>query len=353
MPARRIFAFLVLSLTLVGSAASPGCSGGSNAVDLQGVGATFPNPLYQKWFGDFHSAHPEVRINYDPQGSGAGVKQFTDNPEIDFGASDAPLSDEEIAKVRSKGRDLFMLPMTAGPVVVTYNVPNVPRDLKLSRKALLGIFLGKITNWNDPAIRESNKDNPNLNLPDLKISVVRRSDGSGTTYAFTRHLSAIDPDGWGKGPGFGKAVNWPVGTGSKGNDGVTAQVKQNEGSIGYVELSYAARDEKLGMITLENHAGQYIKPSLKSAQVAIDGVKLPEDMRVSVPDPEAKDAYPIVSFTWILVNKNYPPAKGKALKDVLKYCLTDGQKQCEGMDYLRLPADVARQVLQAVEAIQP
>ena len=317
--------------------------GAADQITLQGTGATFPAPLYQRWFTDYNKLHPDVQINYQPLGSGAGVKQFTEGL-VNFGASDAAMTDEEIAAVKD---GVVLLPMTAGSVVLGYNVPGAPADLKLSRKAYTGIFLGKITKWNDPAIAEANAG---AKLPDTPITVVTRSDGSGTTFVFTTHLAAISEE-WAKGPGVGKSVNFPVGVAGKGNPGVTALIKQTPGSIGYVEYAYAVQT-KTPMALLENKAGKFVTPDLASAERALAGVTLPADLRAWLPDPAGPDAYPIVTYTWILAYKKYTDPKiAQALKSIMLYGLTDGQKVSAELGYIPLPADVVREVTKALERI--
>jgi phosphate transport system substrate-binding protein len=312
-------------------------------VTLQGTGATFPAPLYQRWFTEYNKAHPEVQINYQALGSGAGVKQFQEGL-VNFGASDAAMTDEEMAAVKD---GVVLLPMTAGSVVLAYNLPGGPAELKLSRDAYVGIFLGKITNWNDPKIASAN---PGATLPDLKITPVTRSDGSGTTFVFTQHLSAVS-DEWKNGPGTGKSVNFPVGVGGKGNPGVTALIKQTPGAIGYVEYGYA-KQTQMPMATLENKSGRYVKADLESERAALSSVELPADLRAWIPDPTAPAAYPIVTYTWLLAYKKYADPKIKdAFKGVVQYGLTDGQKFSEDLGYIPLPANVVTAVTKALDQI--
>ena len=270
------------------------------AVTLQGTGATFPAPLYQKWFTEYNQAHPDVQINYQALGSGAGIKQFQQHL-VDFGASDAAMTDEEIAAVPD---GVVLLPMTAGAVVLAYNLPDVSQPLKLSREAYVGIFLGKITKWNDPAIA---KANPGVTLPDTKIQPVVRSDGSGTTFVFTSHLSAIS-DAWKSGPGAGKSVNFPSAVAGKGNPGVAALIKETPGAIGYVEFGYAMQTH-MPMAILENKSGKYVKADLESGKAALASVKLPDNLRAWITDPEAADAYPIVTYTWLLSTRSIQTRK--------------------------------------------
>jgi phosphate transport system substrate-binding protein len=312
-------------------------------VTLQGTGATFPAPLYQRWFTEYNKAHPEVQINYQALGSGAGVKQFQEGL-VNFGASDAAMTDEEMAAVKD---GVVLLPMTAGSVVLAYNLPGAPAELKLSREAYVGIFLGKITNWNDPKIAAAN---PGVKLPDLKITPVTRSDGSGTTFVFTQHLSAVSDD-WKKGPGTGKSVNFPVGVGGKGNPGVTALIKQTPGAIGYVEYGYA-KQTNMPMAMLENKSGKYMKADLESERAALSSVELPADLRAWIPDPAAPGAYPIVTYTWLLAYKKYAdPTIKDAFKGVVQYGLTEGQKFSEELGYIPLPENVVTAVTKALEQI--
>ena len=312
-------------------------------ITLQGTGATFPAPLYQRWFTEYNKMHPEVQINYQALGSGAGVKQFQEGL-VNFGASDAAMTDEEIAAVKD---GVVLLPMTAGSVVLAYNLPGAPPELKLSREAYVGIFLGKITNWNDPKIASAN---PGVKLPDLKITPVTRSDGSGTTFVFTQHLSTVS-DEWKSGPGVGKSVNFPVGVGGKGNPGVTALIKQTPGAIGYVEYGYA-KQTQMPMATLENKSGKYVKADLESEKAALASVQLPADLRAWIPDPASPAAYPIVTYTWLLAYKKYAdPTIKDALKGVVQYGLTDGQKFSEELGYIPLPANVVTAVTKALEQI--
>jgi phosphate transport system substrate-binding protein len=314
-----------------------------DAVTLQGTGATFPAPLYQKWFTEYNKDHPNVQINYQPLGSGAGIKQFQQHL-VDFGASDAAMTDEEMAKVKD---GVVLLPMTAGAVVLAYNLPGVTTDLKLSRDAYVAIFLGKITSWNDPAIT---KVNPGVNLPDTKITVVSRSDGSGTTFVFTSHLSAIS-DAWKSGPGAGKSVNFPVGVAGKGNPGVAALIKETPGAIGYVEYGYAVQ-ANMPMVILENKSGKYVKPGLNTGKDALASVQLPENLRAWVTDPSGPDAYPIVTYTWLLCYKKYDnPKTLDALKSVIKYGLTRGQSFSADMGYIPLPGTVVDADMKALSGI--
>jgi len=336
----RLAMMMLLMVGVLGLAVRPGTMVGvsvlmaadEGSVTLQGTGATFPAPLYQKWFTEYNKAHPNVEINYQALGSGAGIKQFQQGL-VNFGASDAAMTDEQIAAVK---QGVVLIPMTAGNVVLAYNLPDAPKELKISRAALVGIFLGKITQWSDPEIAKANGGEK---LPDTKITVVTRSDGSGTTFVFTNHLSATSDD-WAKGPGKGTAVNFPVGVAGKGNTGVAALIKETPGAIGYVEYGYAVQTG-MPMATLENKSGNFIKPSLEAGQAAIASVQLPENRRAWIPDPPSANAYPIVSYTWLLCYKKYNDQKIlDTLKSVITYGLTDGQKFSTDLGYIPLPASV-------------
>lgn len=320
--------------------------GGSSAggVKLQGAGASFPAPIYSKWFKSYSEAHPTVQIDYQSVGSGSGIKSFIDKT-VDFGASDAAMTPEEIGRV-DPALGVQLLPMTAGSIVITYNLPDV-KELKLSRQAYAGIFLGTVKKWDDPLIA---KANPGVKLPDSPINVVVRADSSGTTFVFSQHLSAISPE-FAKGPGTSKMPNWPVGTRSKGNEGVTASVKTTPGSIGYIEYGYA-KSQGMPMASLENKSGEYVAPTTASGQAALASAQLPDNLIAWVSDPEPKDAYPITTYTWLLVNKKYPKAKLTVLQDLLNYCLTDGQKEAESLGYIPLPASVVARVKAAVGTLQ-
>jgi phosphate transport system substrate-binding protein len=336
---------LLLVMAAVSCCTSVSCLGQGDDVTLQGAGATFPAPLYKRWFLEYYKLHPDVRVNYQPIGSGAGIRQFTAEL-INFGASDAAMSDREIEKVQS---GVVLIPATAGAVAVSYNLPGGPAQLRLSRKALIGIAQGKIDNWNDPAIAATN---PGTALPDLAITFVRRSDGSGTTYCFTNHLSAISEE-WQKDPGVGKSVVWPVGIGAKGNSGVAALIQQTPGAIGYIEAGYAELTG-LAIAAIENKAGTYALPTPENCKVALAEAKIPANLRMWVPDPAGRDAYPIVTYTWLLCFKNYPDAKvAETLKQVIHFGLTEGQKYSEELGYVPLPEKVAERALAALKEITP
>ncbi|MFL5413153.1 MAG: phosphate ABC transporter substrate-binding protein PstS [Myxococcales bacterium] len=321
-----------LSIGILALAALPVL--GASKLLINGAGATFPFPLYSKWFSTYNKMHPDVRINYQSIGSGGGIKQITEKT-VDFGASDAPMSDEEL----SRAQGIQHIPTVMGAVVLVYNVPGL-QSLRLTPETLAGIFLGKISNWNDPALA---KDNPGAKLPDTPIAVAHRSDGSGTTYSFTDYLSKVSAQ-WKSGPGTGKSVNWPAGLGGKGNEGVTGLVKQNEGGIGYVELAYANQN-KLPVAEMKNHDGAWVKPTLEAVSAAAAKAQIPDDYRISITDQPGKDAWPISTFTYLLVYKDMPDAaKGEALLQFLWWAAHDGQKLASALEYAPLPAPVVTKV---------
>jgi len=313
------------------------------AQQLSGAGATFPAPLYQRWSVEYNKQVPAIQVNYQSVGSGAGVKNFLQGV-VDFGASDAAMSDEEIAK---SPRGAVLIPATAGSVVLAYNLPEV-KNLRLSREAMAGIYLGKITKWNDPAIVASNPGTP---LPATPINVAYRSDGSGTTFVFTQHLSAISPE-FDEQVGFDKSVTFPVGIGGKGNEGVTALIKQTPGTIGYIEFGYAEQNG-LSCAALENKSGQFVAPTPESGAAALASVEMPENLRIWPVDPAAPEAYPITTFTWLLLYKKYDDAaKLKALKDFITYGLTEGQSYATDLGYIPLPESVVAKANAALGAIE-
>jgi phosphate transport system substrate-binding protein len=335
-------AIVCVALTASLCSCKSSSSDASEGIKLQGAGASFPAPLYNKWFKSYGENHPDVQVDYQSVGSGGGKKSVIDKT-VDFGASDAAMTDEEMARVQG---GVQLLPMTAGAIVIAYNVDGLS-DLKLSRKAYTGIFLGKIKKWNDPAIASVN---PGAKLPDLPINVVVRADGSGTSFVFSKHLSTVSEE-FNKTVGTNTMPNWPVGTKSKGNEGVTASLKSTPGSIGYVEYGYA-NSQKLTFATLENKAGKFVAASTASGQAALASVTLPDNLIAWASDPEAADAYPIVTYTWLICYRNYPDAKKlAALQDLLKYSLTDGQKEAEALGYIPLPASVTSKDLAAVQTI--
>jgi phosphate transport system substrate-binding protein len=336
---RVTFLALLIAISFVSS--SCGANQGKET-KLQGAGASFPAPLYLKWFKNYNAAHPNILVDYQSVGSGSGVKSFLDKT-VDFAASDAAMKPEDIAKVDG---GVQLLPMTAGSIVLAYNLKELP-TLKLSREAYVGIFNGKVTKWNDPSIA---RDNPGVSLPNLPIAVTVRADSSGTTFVFTKHLSAVSKE-FESSIGVNNMPNWPIGTRSKGNEGVTASILTTPGSIGYVEYGYA-KSQNMQMASLQNKSGNFVAPSIASAQAALASAELPSDMIVWVSDPAAADAYPIVTYTWMLLYKNYADKdKLAALKGLLQYGLTDGQKDSESLGYIPLPAAVAAQAQAAAAAL--
>ncbi|MCE0499553.1 MAG: phosphate ABC transporter substrate-binding protein PstS [Methylacidiphilales bacterium] len=332
-------------LALSIAAALSVCSLHADTIILNSSGATFPAPLYNRWFAEYSTAHPDVHINYQGVGSGAGIKSFTGGL-TDFGASDAAMTDAEMAKVTDGG--VVLLPMTAGSIVLSYNLPGVTGAVQLPRDVYPAIFLGEITKWNDPKIVAAN---PGVTMPDLPITVAYRADGSGTTFNFTSHLAAISPEFKTK-VGSGKTVKFPVGVGGKGNDGVAALIKQTAGTIGYVEYGYAMQVH-LPMATLQNQAGKFIAPSPDSGSAALAQVDLPANLRAFVTDPTGDASYPIVTFTWWLCHTTYTkPGVADAIKALATWCLTDGQKLSPDLGYLPLPASVVTKVQTAVSTIK-
>jgi phosphate transport system substrate-binding protein len=311
---------------------------------LTGAGATFPYPIYSKWFSEYASAHPGVEINYQSIGSGGGIRQITAGL-VDFGATDGPATDEQLASAKTK---LIHIPTVMGAVVPIFNVPGVT-DVKFSPDVLADIFLGKIAMWNDPRIA---KDNPGVNLPSQKIIVVHRSDGSGTTYIFTDYLSKVS-QAWSGGPGKGTSPSWPVGVGGKGNEGVAGLVRQLPGAIGYVELIYAMQN-KISFGEVKNAAGNWEKASIAGVTEAAASIKeLPADYRVSITNAPGANAYPISSFTWLLLPLKSPdPAKGKVLRDLLSWILNSGESEAAALSYAPLPKSVSDKVLKTVYSLQ-
>lgn len=318
----------------------------SAAVLLNAAGATFPYPIYSKWFDVYHSAHPDVQINYQSIGSGGGIRQLQAGT-VDFGASDGPMTDEQLAQSKVK---VLHFPTVLGAVVPTYNIPGVSGDLNFTQKAIAGIYLGQITKWNDPEIVKANSG---VKLPNDDIVVVHRSDGSGTSYIFTDFLSKVSPE-WKSKVGTNTSVNWPVGLGGKGNEGVSGLVKQTPDSIGYIELIFAAQNN-IPYGKVQNAAGKFVKADLAGVTAAAAGAakEMPADFRVSIADAPGPTAYPISSFTWLLIPSHIPDAAKKAaIKDFLKWMLKDGQNYNEGLTYAKLPAAVIAKEEKAIDLIQ-
>jgi phosphate transport system substrate-binding protein len=335
-----------LSLTLTGlvvAATAPFAA----AQKINACGATFPDPIYKKWFGQFGRAHPGVQINYEANGSGGGVKGVTDGT-VDFGASDMPMTDRELAAV--KGRKILHFPTVLGAVVPIYNIPGVTQELKFSGDVLAGIFLGTIAKWSDKRLAA---DNPGVKFPDEDIIVVHRTDGSGTTFVWTDFLAKVSPD-WKSKVGTAKSVSWPRGLGGAQSAGVTGLVKQNPNSISYVELLYALQN-KIGYGRVKNSAGTFVKADVASVTEAAAGVasNMPDDFRVSITNPPGKDAYPISTFTWLLIPDKFSnPAKATQVKALLHWVLTDGQKECAPLSYAPLPKAVVAKEEKQIDKIQ-
>ncbi len=311
---------------------------------LNGAGATFPYPMYSKWFSEYNKLHPDVQINYQSIGSGGGIRQVL-NGTVDFGASDGPMTD---AQLKESKTPIIHIPTVLGADVPAYNVPGVSGDLKFTPEALAGIFLGKIQTWNDPVIA---KANPGVNLPNSSIIVVHRSDGSGTTYIFTDYLSKVSKE-WEGTVGKGTSVKWPVGLGGKGNEGVAGQIRQLQGSVGYVELVYAV-ENKITFGSVKNAAGNFVKASLDGVtEAAASAPKMPADFRVSITNAPGKTAYPISSFTWLLIPEAAKdPKKGKIIQDFLNWMVTDGQKMTGQLSYAPLPPSVVEKVKVVIKQI--
>ncbi len=304
---------------------------------INGAGATFPYPIYSKWFDEYTKVDPSVRFNYQSIGSGGGIRQITERT-VDFGATDGPMTDEQLKQAPA---ELFHIPTVLGAVVATYNLPGNPK-LQFTPDLLADIFLGKITKWNDARLTAAN---PGAPLPDQSIVVVHRSDGSGTTYIFVDYLSKVSPE-WAQKVGRGTSVNWPVGLGGKGNEGVAGQIKGTPGALGYVELAYATVN-KLPVANIRNQSGKFVEPTIQSttAAAASAAKSMPADLRVSLTNPSGADAYPIASFTWLLVYKEQAdPTKGRALVKFLRWAVRDGQRYTSDLLYAPLPADVVKQI---------
>lgn len=311
---------------------------------LNGAGATFPNPMYSKWFSEYHKLHPDIQVNYQPIGSGGGIRQVLAGT-VDFGASDGPMSDDQLKEAKIK---ILHIPTVLGAVVPAYNVPGVSGELRFSPQTIAGICLGKISTWNDKAIAD---DNPGVKLPNQNILVVHRSDGSGTNYIFTDYLSKVSEE-WKSTAGKGTSVKWPVGLGAKGNEGVAGMVRQMEGAFGYVELIYAVQN-KIPYGYVKNSAGTWLKGSIQGATAAAASVKdMPADYRVSITNAPGKDAYPIASFTWLLIPvPSKDAAKGKILSDFLTWMLDSGEKMTEELTYAPLPDSVVAKVRETIKQV--
>ncbi|MFI5057049.1 MAG: phosphate ABC transporter substrate-binding protein PstS [Candidatus Acidiferrales bacterium] len=341
---KRIARLLLAVFALAGAAWA------QNSLLINGAGATFPYPMYSKWFDEYHKAHGNIQINYQSIGSGGGIKQVTEGT-VDFGATDGPMNDDQLKAFQDKhGFGILHFPTVLGAVVPTYNIPGITAELNLTQDAIAGIFLGRITKWNDPAISGANKG---VNLPANDIVVVHRSDGSGTTYAWTDYLSKVSYD-WKNKVGKGTSVNWPVGLGGKGNEGVAGLAKQTPNSIGYVELIYAIQNNmQYGRV--KNSSGAFIKADLAGVTAAAAGAakNIPDDFRVSITDAPGKTAYPISTFTWLLIPARITDtAKRDALKGFLSWMLADGQNYAENLSYAKLPKEIVAKELKAISSVQ-
>ena len=338
-------AFLVVGILALGAIVSA-----DNPLLINGAGATFPYPIYSKWFDTYHTKNSNIQFNYQSIGSGGGIKQVTEGT-VDFGATDGPMNDDQLKAFQDKrGTQILHFPTVLGADVPTYNIPGVNSALNFTPEALAGIYLGKIVKWNDPAIAGANKG---VNLPSADIVVVHRSDGSGTTYIWTDYLSKIS-DEWKAKVGKGTSVNWPVGLGGKGNEGVTGLVKQTPNSIGYVELIYAVQNN-IPYGTVKNSSGAFVKADLASVTAAAAGAAkdMPDDFRVSITNAPGKTAYPVSSFTWLLIPEKIQDAtKRDAIKGFLKWMVSDGQNSVEALSYAKLPKEVAEKEKKAINKIQ-
>jgi phosphate transport system substrate-binding protein len=332
----------VLALVAIGVAQA--------ALSINGAGATFPNPMYSKWFDDYHKKNSNIEINYQSIGSGGGIKQVTEGT-VDFGASDGPMNDEQLKAFQDKhGFPILHFPTVLGADVPTYNIPGVTGELNFTSEALAAIFLGKVTKWNDPLIASANKG---VNLPGNEIVVVHRSDGSGTSYIWTDYLSKVS-DEWKNKVGKGTSVNWPVGLGGKGNEGVAGQVKETPNALGYVELIYAIQN-KMAYGKVKNSSGEFIKADLAgvTAAAAAAAKNMPDDFRVSITNAPGKTAYPISSFTWLLIPSKFSDgSKRDAIKGFVKWMLSDGQNEVEALSYAKLPKEVVAKEMKALDNIQ-
>jgi phosphate transport system substrate-binding protein len=332
------------SKILLGLTFAVGFSASASAqMAINGAGATFPYPIYSKWFDAYAKVDPSVRFNYQSIGSGGGQKQILAQT-VDFGASDGPMTDDNLAKAPGK---ILHIPTVAGAVVISYNLPESPK-LKLDGDTLAGMYLGQIKKWNDPKLTALN---PGVKLPDQDIVVVHRSDGSGTTYIWTDYLSKISPE-WKTKAGTNTSVNWPTGLGGKGNEGVSGQIKQTPGAIGYVELIYAIQN-KMPDAQVKNAAGQFVEPTIESITAALSTAEIPDDFRFSMTNAPGKDAYPICGATWLLVyQQQKDPAKGKKLVEFLKWSMGKGEEMAKNLDYAPLPENVQQRVVKRIDEIK-
>jgi phosphate transport system substrate-binding protein len=332
---------ILVALLVLGLVATTGADG---TVLLNAAGATFPYPIYSKWFDVYHNLHPNVQINYQSIGSGGGIRQLQAGT-VDFGASDGPMTDEQLSQSKVK---ILHFPTVLGAVVPTYNIPGVSGELNFTQQAIAGIYLGKITKWNDPEIVKANSG---VKLPNDDIVVVHRSDGSGTSFIFTDYLSSISSEWKGK-VGKGTSVNWPLGLGGKGNEGVSGLLKQSPGSIGYVELAYA-KENNLTYAYMQNKSGDFIEPNIDSTSQAAVGVNVPADFRFSIVNSANPQAYPIAGMTWLLIYKQMDDrVKAKAIVDFIKWAITDGQKLTADLDYAPLPSDLVDMIQKKLDQVK-
>jgi phosphate transport system substrate-binding protein len=340
MNIRKLFASAACLATLGGGVLA------QQKIQINGAGATFPYPIYSKWFSEYNKLHPNVEVNYQSIGSGGGIRQIT-NQTVFFGATDGPMTNDQLLAAPSK---ILHFPTVLGAVLPIYNIPNVKAELKFTGPLLANIFMGKITKWNDPAITKLNEG---VNLPGSDITVVHRSDGSGTTYIWADFLGKVSPE-WKTKVGVATSVNWPTGVGGKGNEGVAGLVSQTPGAIGYVELIYAVQN-KISYGSVQNLAGEFVKASEESVTAAAAGAaaKMPADFRVSITNAEGKDAYPVSSFTWLLLYENpKDKAQAKVMLDFMNWALTDGQKMAAPLGYAPLPDPVIKLEMQALKKIK-
>ncbi len=334
-----LFGFFSLSIVVIMIAVAT-----EAATLINGAGATFPFPLYSKWFAEFHKVDAEVEINYQSIGSGGGIRQFTEHT-IDFGATDIPMTQEQLSKAHTP---ILHIPTVVGAVVLTYNLPGVPSGLKLSADVISELFLGKIKTWSDARIVQMN---PGVKLPNEPVTIIRRSDGSGTTAIFTDYLTKVSPD-WKTRVGTGTAVNWPVGLGGKGNEGVAGLIQQTPGSLGYTELVFA-KINHLSYVAIKNQAGEFIEPNLNSVTLAASSAikSMPKDYRTSITNPSLKGAYPISAFTYLLVHESMPKEKGEKIIKFLQWALGAGQQYAQKLYYSPLPPEMISKVNHTIEAI--
>jgi phosphate transport system substrate-binding protein len=333
----------IIMVVLVVFLAMAACRQSRAQLLINGAGATFPYPIYSKWFDEYSRVDPSVRFNYQSIGSGGGQNQILEGT-VDFGASDGPMTDQKLAQAPSK---LLHIPTVAGADVITYNLPGQPQ-LKLDGATIADIFMGKITSWSDPRLKAAN---PGVSLPDSDIVVVHRSDGSGTTYIFADYLSSVSPE-WAKSVGRGTAVKWPTGLGAKGNEGVTGQVEQMPGAIGYVELVYAIQN-KLPFASIKNSSGNYVDPSIASVTAALETAKIPDDFRFSMVNPPGPQAYPIAGTTWLLVYQQQSDAKkGEKIVQFLKWAMNEGEKEAPSLNYAPLPPTLVKRVMAEIDGIK-